>query len=251
MNISAITAMRQSVFTRESRLTSAASYNNAALQINNRLNSQVAGLDSSVKNAQDAISAAQTAGGALTETNNILQRMSELAKYRQEVTITADDRKNLATEYNALVGEVDRIAKTTTFGGQKLLDGSSSITVSLAGSQDTTKINIGNMTAAGLGVSKIAEDGSDFSTAQTQLFSAITKVEAQRSVLGVTQSRIENNIDGVTSTTNVEAARGRIQDMDYAAEATELTKQQILQQADTAILGQENQIPQNILNLLK
>ncbi|TWC42977.1 flagellin [Pseudomonas sp. SJZ079] len=351
----------------------------AGLQISNRLTSQINGLGVAVKNANDGISLAQTAEGALQQSTNLLQRMRDLSLQSANGSNSDSERKALDSEVGQLKKELDRISNTTTFGGRKLLDGSfgttsfqvgsaanesisvgiaemsstslegtffettstasatvpasgvpstltftatfadattKDIKVELTGTETAKQVlekaaagvndaNIGIgafLNAAGTGldyVSKAVDDGTGtlvanvdilaldaagvtevgdlgFATttmaastantvddiditsakgAQTAVLiidDALKLIDSQRADLGAVQNRFDNTISNLQNISeNVSAARGRIQDTDFAAETANLSKNQILQQAGTAILAQANQLPQAVLSLLR
>ncbi|RJG09865.1 flagellin [Pseudomonas cavernicola] len=353
----------------------------AGLQIANRLTSQVNGLSVAVKNANDGISLAQTAEGALQQSTNILQRMRDLSLQSANGSNSGSERTALNSEVTQLKKELDRISNTTTFGGRQLLDGTFGVasfqvgsaaneiisvgikemsskslesqhyvstvtaptvatTVTTAGEVDigftvdgkaftaTASLSVGddqkavsqkiaaaiNDTNSGIGafvqsdnslnvVSKLAAkaDGTGALTALTVANSAtagkvpagvtqgtvdvnsavadvsklkvsnvdlttaegaqkaviaiddaIRAIDSQRAELGAVQNRFDNTIVNLQNIgENVSAARGRIQDTDFAAETANMTKNQVLQQAGTAILAQANQLPQAVLSLLR
>jgi flagellin len=345
----------------------------AGLQIANRLTSQVNGLGVAVRNANDGISLAQTAEGALQQSTNILQRMRDLSLQSANGSNSDSEREALNSEVVQLTKELDRISNTTTFGGRKLLDGSFGTTSFQVGSAANEMISIGiaemssssmegnyfeqtlsataaaatpvdgelnialvtesgtfNVTASikasddaksinekiaaavndansGVGafvqadnsinlVSLQASDGGnslttltitdgtpatgatvgtvtaavdtafttdtvsdiDITTAEGAqksvlvIDAALKTIDSQRAELGAVQNRFDNTIANLQSISeNVSAARGRIQDTDFAAETANLSKNQILQQAGTAILAQAKQLPQAVLSLLQ
>ncbi|VXB91476.1 A-type flagellin [Pseudomonas sp. 8AS] len=346
----------------------------AGLQISNRLTSQVNGLGIGVRNANDGISLAQTAEGALQQSTNILQRMRDLSLQSANGSNSTSERKALNDEVGQLKKELDRISNTTTFGGRKLLDGSfgttsfqvgaaanESISVSVAEASteslkgnffetvfgsatavatasgtatltldfsgstanvvldvalkttDTTADITDKLAAAindanlGVGVHKDSAGAyqvvskGDATTPTTNALTSITfaagtatgaafatvtgnstastsntvgkiditdaagaqeavlviddalqQIDSQRADLGAVQNRFENTISNLQNIAeNASAARSRIRDTDYAAETSELSKNQILQQAGTAILAQANQLPQAVLSLLQ
>ena len=345
----------------------------AGLQIANRLTSQVNGLNVAVRNANDGISLAQTAEGALQQSTNILQRMRDLSLQSANGSNSDSEREALNAEVTQLKKEVDRISNTTTFGGRKLLDGNFGIssfqvgsaaneiisvgigemsTDSLSGNfyqqtlsataqnatpasradgdltitittesgatevkasilatddaktlnakiaaaindanvgvgaflqsnnsinivsqqvgdnendlatlviaPGTTGVTVGTVTAAADNAATQAKVSAiDISTAEgaqkavLAIDQAIQQIDSQRADLGAVQNRFENTISNLQNIAeNVSAARGRIQDTDFAAETANLTKNQILQQAGTSILAQANQLPQAVLSLL-
>ena len=232
----------------------------AGLQISNRLTSQINGLAVAQRNANDGISMAQTAEGALNETTNILQRMRELSLQSANGSNSAADKDALNTEVTALKAEITRIATTTSFGEQKLLDGtggtSGTFTFQIGANQaETIDFTIGNMTAAvgGLNVDavNIGSASGDTDAAIGSIDAAIKKVDSLRADLGAVQNRFGHTISNLANIQeNVSASRSRIQDTDFATETAEMTKNQILQQAGTSILSQANQIPQAAISLL-
>lgn len=229
----------------------------AGLQIANRLTSQINGLNVAARNANDGISIAQTAEGALNQSTTILQRMRDLAVQASNDSNSTADRESLQKEVVALQAELTRIAETTSFGDQKLLDGNFKDKNFQVGANAAELITITiptKMDAATLGVAVADVDVSDFDGAQdsiTAIDAAIATVDSQRADLGAVQNRFENTIANLQNISeNVSAARGRIQDTDFAVETANLSKNQILQQAGTAILAQANQLPQSVLSLL-
>jgi len=240
----------------------------AGLQIANRMTRQINGLNVAVRNANDGISMAQTAEGALQESTNILQRMRSLTLQAANGSNNADDRKALNQEVVALQSELDRIAATTTFGtGTSLLDGTftgKSFQVgAMATTNDVITFSISGTTtsgfsAAGLGVASgavnlnnVTDQGST-SGALSAIDVALDAIDTARAGLGAVQNRFQNTINNLQNIAeNSEASRGRIMDTDFAAETAALTKNQVLQQAGTAILAQANQLPSAVLSLLQ
>jgi flagellin len=237
----------------------------AGLQIATRLTTQIKGLTVATKNANDATSIAQTAEGALQETTSILQRMRELAVQSRNDSNSSNDRTALQAEFTQMSDELTRISTSTTFGtGMKLLDGSASGLQFQVGAMtgDDQHIDLGislDASASGLGLSGAAITGSDVSGAHTAIDSAISaidsaldKVNTTRADLGAKQNRLESTVSNIANIIeNATASRSTIQDVDFASETAELTKQQTLQQASTAILSQANQIPSSVLKLLQ
>lgn len=227
----------------------------AGLAISEKMRGQIRGLEMAVKNAQDGISLIQTAEGALNETHAILQRMRELAVQSSTDTNTNDDRAALQAEVDALLKEINRIATTTEFNTQKLLDGN--FTGKLfhigANSGQTVSLTINGMGTSGLGVSGLTISTQvKAEAAITTIDNAIKKVSTERAKLGALQNRLEHTINNLsTAYENLTAAESRIRDVDMAKEMMEFTKQSILQQAATAMLAQANQLPQAVLQLLR
>ncbi|MGB2063650.1 flagellin [Marinomonas gallaica] len=262
------------------RLSSGMRINSAAddaagLQISNRLTSQVNGLNQAVRNANDGISLAQTAEGAMDETTNMLQRMRTLALQSANGSNTDKDRVALQQEVTALAEEINRVASDTTFGGQNLLDGTytgtfqvgadanQTISFSLASGGAANSVDFaanGGMTVSGLSsqsASQVSESTISVSTvanAQSMvaiLDTMIATVDSKRAELGAVQNRFSSTISNLSNISeNVSAARSRIRDTDFATETAALTSAQILQQASSSILAQANQRPQTALSLL-
>lgn len=227
----------------------------AGLQISNRLTSQINGLGVAQRNAQDGISMAQTAEGALQESTNILQRMRDLAIQASNASLSGSDRTSVQKEVSALQSELTRISDTTQFGDQKLLDGSFTNKSFLVGAKagENITVNIAtDMDAAGLGVGSLNfSTSAAASAAIATIDTAIGTVDTTRADLGAVQNRFEHTISNLANVQeNVSASRGRIRDTDFAQETAVMTKNRILQQAGTSILAQANQLPQAALSLL-
>lgn len=238
----------------------------AGLQIATRMTSQIRGQTMAIKNANDGISIAQTAEGAMQEQTNILQRMRELAVQSRNDNNSASDREALNKEFAAMSDELTRIADSTQLNGKNLLDGSASTMTfqvgSNSGSMNQISIDLnGKFDAATLTVDKatIAITGTTSDEAQASFELAITNIDAalqtindKRADLGAAQNRLTSTINNLQNINeNAEAARGRVQDTDFAAETAQLTKQQTLQQASTSVLAQANQLPSAVLKLLQ
>jgi len=238
----------------------------AGLQISNRLTSQVNGLNVAVRNANDGISMAQTAEGALQQSTNILQRMRELVLQAGNGSNSTEDKASLQLEVAELQTELDRISGTTSFGTKKLFDdnigGTAVTTVSFqvgayGSADDVIEVDFGGARdAATLAVDTTTVDVTSTtlttSAMLTSIDDAIESIDTQRATFGAVQNRFDNTISNLQNISeNVSAARGRIQDTDFAAETANLSKNQILQQAGTAILAQAKQLPQAVLSLLQ
>jgi flagellin len=267
-NVSAINAQRQlitsgsSLDTSFKRLSSGFRINSAAddaagLQISNRLSSQINGLNQAISNANDGISLAQTAEGAMDEITNSLQRIRVLAVQSQNGINSSADRVALQKEVSALKTEISRIATTTQFGGIKLLDGKFSAKF-LVGANAGQNISVnlsrtgGGYGASGLNINTLSISSvGGASAALASIDSAIKTIDSTRADLGALQNRFQSTIRNLSNIVeNVSAARSRIRDTDFAKETAELTRSQILQQASTTILSQANQRPQAALSLL-
>ena len=225
----------------------------AGLQISSRLTAQINGLNQASRNANDAISLAQTAEGALDEYTNSLQRMRTLAVQSSNGSNTTADRMALDAEYTELESELTRISADTEFGGKKLLDGSYNEGFQIgANASQIISITISqDLTAAGVSV-----DGaiSTFAGAQsmiTAIDAALATVNGVRADLGAKQNRFSSIVRSNENTAeNVSASRSRIQDTDFASESAALARSTVLQQASSSMLAQANQQPQIALSLL-
>ena len=268
-NVSSINAQRQlinsgkTLDTSFQRLSSGFRINSAAddaagLQISNRLTSQIQGLDQAIRNANDGISLAQVAEGAMDEITGALQRIRVLSVQSQNGINSSADRLALQKEVSALKAEISRIATTTQFGGVKLLDGKYSSTFLVgANAGQTISVNIsrtgGGFGTSGLGLAQLSVSSlTGASRALASIDSAISIIDSKRADLGAIQNRFQSTIRNLSNIVeNVSAARSRIKDTDFAKETAELTRSQILQQASTTILAQSNQRPQSALSLLQ
>ncbi|MCQ8884841.1 flagellin [Pseudoalteromonas agarivorans] len=241
------------------RLSSGLRVNSAAddaagLQIGSRLESQVNGLDQAARNANDGISIAQTAEGALEETTSMLQRMRVLSIQSANGSNSADDRAALQKEFEQLNEEIDRVASDTTFGGVNILTGTYGAEFQVGADANQTisvKVSVA-MNSTGLATSAL-----DISTAAgaqaaiTALDTSLTSVNDIRANLGAKQNRFDSTIRNLTNVSeNVSASRSRIMDADFAKESANLARNQVLQQASSSMLAQANQQPQIALSLL-
>ncbi|SHE62907.1 flagellin [Caldanaerobius fijiensis DSM 17918] len=241
----------------------------AGLAISEKMRAQIRGLEQATRNAQDGISLIQTAEGALNETHAILQRMRELTVQAANSTNTLTDRQNIQKEIDQLKNEINRIASTTQFNTRNLLNGSlaagkATLTFQIgANSQQVLKLNIATMTAVALkgtatgaksmaSINVATNNASVISAQINSIDAAINKVSGQRADLGAVQNRLEHTINNLgTASENLTAAESRIRDVDMAKEMMEFTKDNILNQAATAMLAQANQLPQTVLQLLR
>ena len=245
----------------------------AGLSISEGLRAQTGGLKVAVRNAQDGVGVIQTAEGALTETHAILQRMRDLAVQASNGgSQDADAQAAANTEFGQMQTELDRIANTTSFGGQKLLDGSyngtfqvgasntssDQISVDLSTATLTTSLSANGATglsSAGLGVDPATTDLSSTANAQKAIDSvdkAIKSVSTVRATLGAYQNRFEHTINNINvAVENLSASESRIRDTDMAQEMVSMTRSQILSQAGQSMLSQANQAPQQVLQLLR
>lgn len=242
----------------------------AGLTISEKMRSQIRALTQASANAEDGISAVQTAEGALAEVHDMLQRMNELAIKSANGTNTSADRIAIQKEVNALLSEIDRVQQSTQFNTLNLLDGTFSAGKDLqVGSakdnQQKITVKITAMSTARLGISGLKSSDPDNVTTETTnlttqdgakdaislITSAIAKVSATRSSLGAVQNRLEHtisNLDNIVE--NTTAAEAAIRDTDMAEAMVEYSKNGILQQAGQSMLAQANQANQGVLSLL-
>ncbi|MCR4584373.1 MAG: flagellin [Lachnospiraceae bacterium] len=228
----------------------------AGLAISEKMRRQIKGLTQASANAQDGISCVQTAEGALNEVHDMLQRMNVLANQASNDTMTTKDREYLNSEVQALKSEINRVASTTTFNEQNLLNGNftgKNLQVG-AESGQFIKISIAKMSASGIGISGVSVSGANNTKAQSaiqKIKDALASVSKQRSDLGAVQNRLEhtiNNLDNVVE--NTTAAESQIRDTDMATEMVKYSNNQVLSQAGTSMLAQANQSNQGVLSLL-
>jgi flagellin len=243
----------------------------SGLAVSEKMRSQIRGLNQASTNALNGISFIQTAEGYLQESQDILQRLRELAVQASNGVYTEEDRMQIQVEVSSLIDEVDRIASHAQFNGMNLmtgrfarLTGENTVTASMwlhigANIDQREQLNIGTMTAKGLFIRDPGDDSIlSFRTADEAnralgtLDEALKKVSKQRADLGAYQNRLEHAIRGIDiGAENLQAAESRIRDTDMAKEMVEYTKNQILNQSGTAMLAQANQRAQTILQLLQ
>ena len=238
----------------------------AGLQISTRMQSQIRGGNQAIQNANDGISVAQTAEGALQASTDILQRMRELAVKARTGTNGTADQKATNLEFADMSDEISRIAASTNLNGKNLLDGSAGTVTLQVGANTGTANHIdlvlsSKFDAVSLSVDKatLALTGTDAANAGVNIDAAITAIDAAiaaigdtRASLGASQNRLTSTISNLQNIVeNTTAAQGRVQDTDFAAETANLTKQQTLQQASTSVLAQANQLPSAVLKLLQ
>jgi len=256
--------------------------NAAGLAIVNTMTSQIDGMTQAVANANDGVSLAQTAGGALTEVTNMLQRIRELAVQSSSGTYEVSDRASMQTEVANLTDQVSSILNSTTFNGVNVFAVTSGAPAANGSDDITTTIQTGANNGENVVIDSPAFDGSELfgtaggvgqtaysgasgttqaldvstqalaATTITNVDAAIQEVNANQSALGAAQNRLTSVVDNLnTDITNLTSARSQIQDTDYSSATTSLAKAQILSQASTAMIAQANQSQQNVLSLLK
>ncbi|WP_026521620.1 flagellin N-terminal helical domain-containing protein [Butyrivibrio sp. VCB2001] len=222
----------------------------AGLAISEKMRRQIKGLTQASANAQDGISAVQTAEGALNEVHEMLQRMDQLATQAANGTLQADDRKYIQQEVNALISEIDRTANDTKFNDAGLLSGYSADLQVGADAGQKISVSISAMDSSSIGVDDVDVTGGNDAMI-TKIKNAIDSVSSQRADLGAIQNRLEHtikNLDNVTE--NTTAAESQIRDTDMAAEMVKYSNNNILAQAGQSMLAQANQSNQGVLSLL-
>jgi flagellin len=222
----------------------------AGLAIADRMNAQIRGINVAIRNANDGISLAQTAEGALATITDALQRMRELSVQAQNGSNGTGDRANLDAEYQALSAEITRIAAQTKFNGTAIVGASAGAQVFQVGPNggDTLTITTTTVTTVGGGLTTAALA----STALGAIDTALDTINTSRASYGAAMSRFSMAIQNLQiAAENQSAARGRIMDADFAAETSNMSRSQILQQAGTAMVAQANQLPQQVLQLLR
>jgi flagellin len=230
----------------------------AGLAISERLRSQIRSLDQAKRNANDGISLVQTAEGALNEVSSILTRLRELSIQSSNGSVSAQDKDTLDEEFQSLVGEVNRIGRSTEFSGIKLLDGSSSsvsfqVGFGTTAGIDTISVSLSAALSTSLSLSSLdIGSGGVTTTAISSIDAAINTVSSLRGSLGAIQNRLGSTINNLAiQTENLSAAESRIRDVDVAYETAQLTRNNILQQASISVLSQANAQPQSALRLLQ
>ncbi len=243
----------------------------AGLSIAERMNAQVRGMNVAMRNANDAISLSQTAEGALGKVGDLFQRMRELAVQSSNGTNSASDRTSLNQEFVQLAQEATRTLGGTKFNGQNILATTNDATFQI-GANNSTDIDqltvtafdwtantnitalLGSavITGTSLPTVQISSPGSNAQAALDAIDDAIDAVNSQRATFGAVQNRFENVVANLqVATENQTAARSRIMYAEYATETANLSRASILQQAGNAMVAQANQLPQQVLALLR
>ena len=225
----------------------------AGLAIASSMTSQIRGMGQAIRNANDGISLAQTAEGALNEVTNMLQRIRELSVQSASGTYSDADRANLQAEVAELGAQIDDIVANTTFNGVAVF-GTADVTVNIqtgSGAADVTALTVTGFDVSAASGSDISTSGGA-TTALGDVDAALVEIATTRASLGAGQSRLESVVNNLSNqVTNLSDARSRIEDADFSAETTNLAKAQILSQASTAMLAQANQSQQGVLSLLR
>jgi flagellin len=237
----------------------------AGLAISEGLRSQIGGLKTAVRNAQDGVSVVQTAEGALTEVHSILQRVRDLTVQ------AANDGSNNVTSVTAIQSEIAQLGKAltdissrTNFNGKTLLDTTAAATPMTfqvgANAGDTATVNLTDISAIGTAVTTLAASFvASGAVVQTAIQAGITSISANidtvsssRAALGASQNYLEHTVNSLNvAVENLSASESRIRDTDMAQEMVQFTRSQILSQAGTAMLAQANSAPQGVLQLLR
>ncbi len=242
----------------------------AGMAIAASMTSQIRGMTQGIRNANDGISLAQTAEGALGEVANMVQRMRELTVQAVNGVNDTTAKTNIKAEMDQLSTQITDTLKNTEFNGKKLFYGTGTAGAAAAAGADDIKIQAGanngdtiTITANGLaadsaitavaGATAAAVDVTTATTADLDKFdAALDKISSTRASLGAAQNRLESAVNNMTANvTNLSDARSRIEDADFSTETTALAKAQILSQASTAMLAQANQSQQNVLKLIQ
>lgn len=237
----------------------------AGLAIAERMNAQVRGMNVAIRNANDGISYAQTAEGALAKVGDALQRMRELAVQSRNSTNSDSDKNSLNTEFGQMQSEITRILGGTKFNGSAIFASTGSINFQVGAgttTDDSISVDFGSTafnantditTVTGsTAVIGSSADTAAIGTVIDNIDTALNTINEERGSWGARQTRFESVIANLqVSVENQSAARSRIMDADFAAETAALSRNQILQQAGTAMLAQANSLPQNVLSLLR
>ncbi len=266
-------ASQSSLSTSMARLASGLRVNSAkddaaGLAIAERMSAQVKGMNVAIRNANDGISYAQTAEGALSKVGDSLQRMRELAVQSRNATNTAKDQASLQNEFKELQSEIGRVLNGTTFNGSTIFTATGNlefqvgagttandrVAIALGSTALNANTDLTNVTTstAVIGNGSTAVAGTAIDAVIANIDTAIDTINSQRSVWGATQNRFDAVISNLqVSVENQAAARSRIMDADFAAETANLSRAQILQQAGNAMVAQANQLPSQVLSLLR
>ncbi|BEV07866.1 flagellin [Methylophilus sp. DW102] len=220
----------------------------AGLAIATRMDSQVRGNDVAIRNSNDAISYLQVTEGGLSKATDVLQRMRELAVQAANGSYGSGDRANLDTEFTQLTEELTRLSTSTQFNGLNVFGGPGYTFQIGSGSADTLQVS--SVTAAS--ISGNVQTASAATAAITAIDAQLDSVNTSRASLGAYQNRFEAVISSLqVNIENVSAAKSRIMDADFASETAKMTRNQILQQAGTAMLAQANQLPNSVMSLIQ
>ncbi|MCE4554849.1 flagellin [Roseateles cellulosilyticus] len=280
-NLASLNAQRNTAMSQSSlqvsmqRLSSGLRVNSAkddaaGLAIAERMNAQVRGSQVAIRNANDGISLAQTAEGALSKVGDALQRMRELAVQSRNATNTSADKDSLDKEFGELAKEIQRVLAGTTFNGKAVLATESGtqtfqvganttandridiVTSNMTTTTEITTVAGSDNTGTGRAVIDNTADGASIDAVISNIDTALDKVNGERATLGASQNRFDAVISNLqVAVENQSASRSRIMDADFAQETANLSRAQILQQAGNTMVAQANQLPQQVLALLR
>ena len=228
----------------------------AGLAISSNLQAQIRSYNQAGRNASDGVSLIQTAEGSLNESTNILTRLRELASQSASAGVGNTERGYIQNEVNQLISEVDRIANSTEFNGQALLNSATTLTFQVGirnvAANDRIAVSTVSATSSSLGVSSLSlSTQSGAQNALATIDTAIDSINSSRATLGAAGNRFTSALASIQiQSTNISAANSRIRDVDVAEESSKLSRSQILLQAGVATLSQANQVPQIALRLL-
>jgi len=226
----------------------------AGLAVSQNMTAQIRSLNQAVRNANDGVSIAQTAEGAMIEVSNMLQRMRELAVQATSGQLSDTQRGYLNNEFTALRSQIDTTITNTKWNQQSVLGSAAAVTFSIQvgmNSGDTVNVVTNSLSTTTYSAAAISSTASA-AAALALVDSGIESVTSARATLGAAISRLNSAADNLTNVAqNTSESRSRILDTDYATATTELARTQIIQQAGTAVLAQANQIQSSVLALLK
>jgi flagellin len=242
----------------------------AGLAISERMNAQVKGMNVAIRNANDGISLVQTAEGAMAKVGDSLQRMRELAVQARNATNSSSDKDSLDKEFGELAKEIQRVIGGTTFNGKNIIGSNAGTLTFQVGANTTSDDSIDLMTTnmgaateitgvagtsntgAGRATIDSAATAGAIGTVIDNIDSAINFVNSERATMGASQNRFDAVVSNLmVSVESQSAAKSRITDADFASETANLSRSQILQQAGNAMVAQANQLPQQVLSLLR
>ena len=254
-----LTTSRAEMETSMERLASGKRINSAmddaaGLTIAHKLDAKITGLNQGVRNGNDAISLVKVAEGALEEISGVLNRMKELTVQASNATYGTNDLAAMSTEFVALYNEMTRITDSTDFNGTAVIGTVATLAFQVGDTNTTTndQIQLATTDSANTSLNVTITTATLALAANALVDTAITTVDTQRATLGATANRLEYAVNNLMSRSeNQSAARSRIEDTDFAVESANLAKNQVLQQAGTAMLAQANASGQGVLSLLK
>ena len=233
----------------------------AGLFISKRMATEIQGLNQAVRNASDAQAFLQTAEGSLEEVHTILLRIRELAVQGSNGTYTTQDVRAMRSEITDLQSEIDRIANDTTFNNLNMIQGSISDGITFQIGADNTQtmtVSVVGVSVAQIGLATLTSAGTNLTTATSMMAyistidAAISTISSNRGTYAAAINRLDHAIANMQNVaTNLSAAKGRVEDADFAAETSNLARVQVLQQASMAMLAQANASKQNILSLFQ